>query len=95
MYNLTYYRLRAECQFDIGRMLAVVHTESLTLQQNSFINDLNGLKAYIPDVTVSFASSLTLAEIKQALREIEDGHVMAQTVALAADYTGERDVSDD
>lgn len=44
----------------------------------------------IPDMTVVFSSEMTLAEIHKALREIVDGHVMAETVNLESKYTGER-----
>jgi hypothetical protein len=39
---------------------------------------------------IAFDADLTLTELKELLETIEDGHVMADTVAEIADFTGER-----
>jgi hypothetical protein len=44
-------------------------------------------------ITVSFDSVFSLEDIRQLIHKIEGGDVMLQTVALAENYTGERDDS--
>jgi hypothetical protein len=39
---------------------------------------------------IAFDADLTLVELKELLERIEDGHVMADTVAHIADFTSKR-----
>lgn len=39
---------------------------------------------------VAFDTDFTLVEIKEVLQQVPDGHVMVDTVAPIAAYTGER-----
>jgi len=43
-----------------------------------------------PDVTLEFTTTHTQADIQKALAMLDDTHVMAQTLALKRDYTGDR-----
>ena len=79
--QLTLYKFRAECEHDVKRfeMLIGIATERIAAESCS------------PDVTATFESTMTLAEIRAALDQIVDGHVMKQTVQPIGEYTGDRD----
>lgn len=77
------YRFRAECEHDVDelrRILGMRVTKIIKINEPPF-----------PDVTVDVYSKLSLEELRDAMRQVEDGHVMVQTVAPRATYTGERD----
>jgi hypothetical protein len=76
----TEYKMRAECAADLGRFLAQVTVNTFAAER--FEN--------FPDMEASFTSPLTLEQIRMLIAQIEDGHVMLETVSLAKDYTGER-----
>lgn len=79
------YKMRAECVSDVGGFLKVVPTGRVTITPCS----IDG--AWIPDVDVTFTSPWSLERLRAEVTEhVQDGHVMAETVALAKDYTGER-----
>jgi hypothetical protein len=46
-----------------------------------------------PDVEVDIETDMDLEEVREAMRQVPDGHVMLQTVALTPDYSGFRDYS--
>ena len=73
------YKMRAECQHDLGHFLQAVH-----------VLTFNVTETLCPDVDVEFTSTKSLKEIRDAIRNIVDGHVMLQTVDVASKYTGER-----
>lgn len=76
------YKLRAEC---IQDALNAVNSLKTLLLNFTISND-----GCFPDVEMEFETDLELDEIVMTLEEIEDGHVMAETVAQYEDYTGER-----
>lgn len=39
---------------------------------------------------IAFDAEISLENLRRLCEHVEDGHVMAETVALEADYTGER-----
>lgn len=80
----TKYKMRAECQNDLGHALLAIPMEHLTASQ--VVSD----GTTYPDVIVEFVSSMPLEEIRNALSNIVDGHVMAETVELESEYTGNR-----
>ena len=45
----------------------------------------------LPDVEFEFETELALDEIIMTLQDIDDSHVMYQTVKPIDEYTGERD----
>ena len=65
-------------------MMVEVPFENLSIQSQQ----LAGMT--LPDVEVSFSSSLELEDIRGRLDEIPDGHVMKESLNLEKDYTGER-----
>ena len=79
------YRWRSECAHDNDEVLKrLPECERLrfqSLRQDPF-----------PDTICELtADSITLEELRDLMREIEDGHVMVQTVQPKDHYTGERD----
>lgn len=75
------YRFRAECVPDIGRLLSDRDFQFLYLE----------IECSLGDSVCSFSSSLSLDEVRNIMWRVVDGHVMAQSVAVAENYTGERD----
>ena len=73
------YKLRAECLADVQHLMAAIHCSDYKVK---------GL--IVPDVELEFSSALSLDEIKAAMKDIPDSHVMLETVAAAKDYNGER-----
>ena len=47
----------------------------------------------IPDAEGFIETDMDIEEVREAMRQVPDGHVMLQTVALTSDYTGFRDHS--
>jgi hypothetical protein len=82
--NLRSYKLRAECAADAMVLSAI--TPSL---KGFTVEPVEGF----PDVVVEFRSAETLEAIQAACNRVVDGHVMAQTVQLTENYTGERNYS--
>lgn len=78
------YKMRAECIADLTSFLEKVPVESFSAKHMK-IQDV-----ILPDLVIEFSSPLKLTEIRNAMAEIIDGHVMLETVALASEYTGER-----
>lgn len=65
--------LRAEFQHDIAKLLKVVPVRRMELLGDEVI----------PDTVVQFDTPLTLDEVKIKIMDIEDGHVMFDTIAQA------------
>jgi ABC-type uncharacterized transport system permease subunit len=76
------YKFRAECSQD---------AEQFKHENREAISDyeIQKVEGY-PDVYVTFDSYLELSEIIELMRDIDDGHVMYQTVKPIEEYTGER-----
>ena len=79
--KLKVYRFRAECESDVNSVLKALkeNVVSITKSQES-----------IPDMNVRVVTDLSLDEIRERMRTIEDSHVMIQTIAHHLDYTGNR-----
>jgi len=73
------YKLRAECLHDINSLIRILPCSKFRIECER-----------IPDCTFEFESTYRLNEIKMLLNKIPDGHVMAETVNTATEYTGER-----
>jgi predicted transcriptional regulator len=76
------YKLRAEGLNDFMNFLGTgvySNVKSYTVEPIGF-----------PDVVVSFETNLSLSEIKAKLREVQDSHVMLDTIKPIKEYTGER-----
>lgn len=81
--ELFVYKLRAECEDDVNELQKMLRYNFYTLTKT--------IHPYLPDTIVEVATSLTLRELQDIIRDITDGHVMLQTIALKENYTGERD----
>ena len=77
------YRFRAECEHDVDVLRAILGTHVKRIVK------LN--EAPFPDNEVELHVPLSLEELRDVMRMVEDGHVMVQTVAPRDTYTGERD----
>ena len=71
---------------DIGKLL-IEMSGSINRAEIGYLRD----DAQFPDRELIFSSYLSLEEIKNHIREVEDGHVMLQTVQPIEKYIGERD----
>jgi hypothetical protein len=81
----TVFMLRAECGVDADNLAEVLsrRTNCTVMTENRGLGDF--------PTTVVISDPLTVEQMRDACREVQDGHVMAQTVALPEGYTGERD----
>lgn len=76
------FRFRAECEHDVDELRKILRNrvrKILKINESPF-----------PDMEVEIYANLSLEELRDAMRKVEDGHVMVQTVALQDKYTGER-----
>lgn len=79
------YKFKAECQENVDELMNKLSDKQAVVDQ--IIPD-----EYLPDVEVLISlGSLTLSELRDAMREVEDGHIMVQTLAPEESYTGKRD----
>ncbi|MEB3215904.1 MAG: effector-associated domain EAD1-containing protein [Nostocales cyanobacterium 94392] len=75
---LYHYYFRAECEHDVNELIKILGPN---------IKEINKIrKTRLPDIDVEMCIDLSLEEVQAAMREIEDGHVMLQTVELKYDY---------
>lgn len=79
------YAFRAECWIDAAEALEALLDESM--MKHFLVNQPDNR---FPDVEAEFTCNLTLDQVRDRLRRVEDGHTMVETVALAINYTGER-----
>lgn len=76
---MTHLKFRAECAHDVALLLQAIPTVSVIMRTT-----------LPPDCEVELKTPLSLAEVKDVMASIPDGHVMRETVALKPEYTGER-----
>jgi hypothetical protein len=81
--KLFVYKFRAECEHDVNELRRIL--------KYNFYSLTKIIHPYLPDTIVEIATSLTLQELQTIIREINEGRVMLQTIALKENYTGERD----
>jgi len=80
--HLYHCKFRAECEHDVNELIKIL---------NPHVKEITKIKkASFPDIDVEMSAYLPLDEIQAAIKDIEDGHVMLETVELKHDYTGER-----
>lgn len=77
--NKMKHKLRAECLLDAIRFTKECYFTSLKIEVVRF-----------PDCTVEFEANYSIEELKKILKAIPDSHVMLETLAPLAEYTGER-----
>ena len=79
------YKFRAECIGDVKELLNKLPLEKM-LKYNVIPDDLG-----LPDVEIEIEIlNYELDDYLNALRKIEDSHVMLQTILPIEKYTGER-----
>ncbi len=78
------YKFRAECLCDALKFKSKISCVNFEIQEQTLLG------YYIPDVEVSFESEMSLEELKDVLRTIQDGHVMLETIQSTELYTGQR-----
>lgn len=77
---MTIMKLRAECLADVVRL-----TQKIGFNQGK-VTTFEGR----PDVEFEFVTNLGLETILRLIAQIEDGHVMYETIQPIQDYTGDR-----
>lgn len=80
---MTMYRFRAEALLDIDRLrwrLCAAGIEFTMAQVHRLFGDWQA----------ALKVDLTIEQVREHMRHVPDGHVMVQTVAYSAHYTGER-----
>ena len=89
-------KLRAEMSTDIDKLLAVLvekfdrKTEDIIIAREHITITHQGVETTVSDVVFTFLSPLPIDSVRGLIDGIEDGHVMAQTLAKEEDYDGER-----
>lgn len=80
----TTFRFRAELYADIVALINIIPRRRLTGMQWRAHDEL-------PDVYASIETNrMDLDDLRDFMRQVIDGHTMVETVALADEYTGER-----
>lgn len=80
------YKFRAECRADVDIFFSKFK-EGISNIKVEPIEDSP------IDVYVTFESKFHLAKMIQVAKEVQDGHVIAQTIRPLAKFTGERNYS--
>ncbi|MCB4349471.1 hypothetical protein LA345_37290 (plasmid) [Burkholderia vietnamiensis] len=82
------FSFRAECSADVERLQQACAKWGLLTAWT-----MHADKTGLPDIEVDLQSTATLDELRQAARDVKDGHVMLQTMreCRLADNTLERD----
>ncbi|MBW4627667.1 MAG: CHAT domain-containing protein [Brasilonema octagenarum HA4186-MV1] len=79
------FRFRSECEHDVDELCEILGKRiRKIIKRNEY---------RLPDMEVEIDVALSLKELRDAMRKVEDGHVMVQTVAPKDKYTGERNYS--
>ena len=81
MKNYTKYKVRAECSSDIDKLIQEITDSKIVVMSRE-------VKKPFPDEVLEFESDYSLLELQKLCLEIPDGHVMRQTIAVAAEFTG-------
>lgn len=79
--EINHFKLRAECESEANQIRMILGIRCLKIVKT--------IRCF-PDTEVELYTTMSLKELRKELRKIFDGHVMVETVALAKDYTGER-----
>lgn len=78
------FKFGVECSSYVIRVLGVIPSNEVEIiNKNTFT---------FGDVEVTFKSNLTIDQIRKYMSQVEDGHVMYQTVALESEYSGYRNL---
>lgn len=80
--GINHFKFRAECETDVNKLRKRMGVKCLKIVKEI---------GQFPDTLVDLYTTMSLEDLRNEIRSIEDGHVMLQTIALEQDYTGERD----
>lgn len=76
------YKLRAECSHDVVQFIVKSYSELSWFAMTS--------SQYTPDVEFEFETGMSYSQVLSVIEEIDDAHVMYQTINQVELYTGER-----
>ncbi|MBW4448616.1 MAG: protein kinase [Spirirestis rafaelensis WJT71-NPBG6] len=79
--KLRSYKFRSECEHDIDSLRQLLGKDVVRISKTI---------ALFPDTEVEIVTTLGLEDLRDKMRQVEDGHVMVQTLSHKADYTGDR-----
>jgi hypothetical protein len=82
--------MRAEIPFDAKRARATLTAAGCSTEGWSVVPAFG---EPFPDVCVTFESDERIQVLRTVIANVEDGHVMCETLAQAARYAGERKYS--
>lgn len=85
---MTKFKFRAEFQRDIAMLRAAFKVTGAPAQIRMRRLTVAGVP--VPDCEGTLECPLNLRQVRALMRIVPDGHVMVQTVAHAATYTGRR-----
>lgn len=85
---MTVYKFRAECFADVARLFVILANYGNVNHVSIKHFERDGMLE--ADCLVSLKTSLSLVEMQKIAESVPDGHVMAQTMATAETYTGDR-----
>jgi hypothetical protein len=86
----TTYLARAECNIDVARFFRRLTMCGVAFERRSCVSDVE-----FSDVQFGLVTLASLGELLDCAREVEDGHVILQTLQPEGSYTGERDYDRD
>ena len=85
------FKFRAECQTDVVEFLRTAHAVCRRDWVHGFVVVTEWGSGFpLPDVVVTIRTNLPIERVEGMLMAVSDGHVMAETLRLEAEYTGER-----
>ena len=95
------FKFRAELLNDVGVLLQRITATKVEIEVRCFEDGIPSGECEVtltgpynlctPESGRKRLTPMNLAELRAVMAAISDGHVMVETVALLADYTGERD----
>ena len=83
-----HFKFRAECLIDFVNLLGV--DDSCILDYRIISQSFEGLRLGDIIVEVTLTEGKSLADLNKQMLLVVDSHVMRETLAAAADYTGKR-----
>lgn len=82
------YKLRAECIADIHGLQKVLKENHVNISDEIIESDPSNP---LDSPTYTITTDETIDTLKNHISEIQDGHVMLQTIAPFHEYSGERE----
>lgn len=75
-FTMNTFSFRAECQVDVDCFLQKSSDSNIKVTVTKTVKDTNGF----PDVEIEFQSEAKLEDLIKVMQDVEDGHVMYQTL---------------